>query len=83
MLMICRDVQRLMTPFLRGELQGEERFGVHRHLATCAVCAAAVERARDAYEMTRDACAKECDPVPDEVPEPLIRAIWVTSHSLR
>ncbi len=44
--MRCRTVQRRLEAYLGGELTGKELARMERHLASCAECARAVERAR-------------------------------------
>jgi anti-sigma factor RsiW len=74
-MMSCRDVGEHLGVFLRGELPFTERFEFHRHLAGCVACHDAVERARDAMDLSRSACSGAADPVPDEVPDLLVAAI--------
>lgn len=82
-MLMCRDVRNLLHPFLRNSLPADTRLNVHHHLATCAECSLRVEQARDAFDLSRSACASAADPIPDDVPEPLLRAIWMTSHAHR
>jgi anti-sigma factor RsiW len=79
-MMSCRDVGEHLRAFVRGELPYTERLEFHRHLAGCASCSGSVERARDALDLSRSACSAASDPVPDEVPEPLVAAIWSVSR---
>ena len=79
-MMTCREVNLLLKPYLHGDLPFTERIEFHRHLALCAGCARSVEQARDALDLSRSACASAQDPVPDDVPEALVRAILVTSR---
>lgn len=75
-MMTCRVVGERLGVFLRGELPFTERFEVHRHLAACPACHDRVEEARDAMDLSRAACSGAADPVPDEVPDGLVAAIW-------
>jgi anti-sigma factor RsiW len=74
----CKDVGARLAPFLRGELSFSDRLAIHRHLARCEQCARQVERGRDAMDVSKSALASAVDPIADEVPEQLVRAILVT-----
>lgn len=74
----CKDVGGRLGPFLRGELSFPDRFATHRHLANCPRCARVVEEGRDALNVSKSALSRTVDPVADEVPEQLVRAILVT-----
>ncbi len=39
----CQDIEDLLVPLLDGELFGEERLLVERHVATCRACAQALD----------------------------------------
>lgn len=82
-MMSCWDVGGHLRTFLRGELPYTERLAFHRHLAGCPACNRSVERARDALDLSRSACAAASDPVPDEVPDLLVAAIWTVSRAAR
>lgn len=75
-MMSCRVVGEHLGVFLRGELPFTERLEFHRHLAGCRACHDRVEKARDAIDVSRSACSGAADPVPDEVPDGLVAAIW-------
>ena len=79
-MMSCRDVGEHLRPFLRDELPYTERLEFHQHLARCVACNRSVERARDALDLSRSACSSASDPVPDEVPDLLVAAIWSVSR---
>jgi anti-sigma factor RsiW len=74
----CKDVGARLGSFLRGELSFPDRFAIHRHLAHCPNCARLVEEGRDALNVSKSALTRAADPVADEVPEQLVRAILVT-----
>jgi anti-sigma factor RsiW len=81
--MTCREVQDGLRPFLKGQLSATDLFDFHRHLSGCPTCAKNVEQARDAMSLSRSACQDVQDPMPDEVPETLVRAIQITSRHVR
>ena len=77
----CTDVGARLAPFLRAELSFPDRMAIHRHLAHCQRCSRMIEQGRDALDMSKSALAATIDPVADEVPEQLVRAIWLVCHS--
>jgi anti-sigma factor RsiW len=79
-MMSCREVNRTIAAFLRGGLSAPQQIDFYRHLARCDVCAATVERTRDAMDTTRSACAALSDPGPGDVPDSLIQAILATTR---
>lgn len=81
--MKCREVQNALRPFLKGQLSATELFDFHRHLSGCLACAQNVEQARGAMSLSRSACEEVRDPMPDEVPDTLVRAIQITSRYVR
>lgn len=79
-MMSCREVNRILEPYLRGELSYTSRIEVQRHFAACASCARMAEQARDALDVSRSFSADAADPAPDDVPDSLLAAILVTSR---
>ena len=61
-----------------GELSFPDRMAIHRHLAHCQRCSRMIEQGRDALDMSKSALAAAVDPVAEEVPDQLVRAILVT-----
>jgi hypothetical protein len=80
-MMLCRDVVAMLRPFLRDELSLDQRMSILCHLAVCPACRRRTDQAQIALDMSRWACLMVSDPNPDDVPEPLIQAILVSSHS--
>lgn len=74
----CTDVDARLASFLQGELSFPDRMAIYRHLAHCQRCSRVVEQGRDALDVSKSALAEAADPMPDEVPEQLVRAILVT-----
>jgi anti-sigma factor (TIGR02949 family) len=68
----CQQLIDFLMSYLDGELPAEQRAEFDRHMAACPSCVDYLKT----YETTVR-LAKECstDPVPDEVPETLVKAI--------
>ena len=77
----CREFDSLLAPYLRGDLAYPERMGLLSHAAGCQRCADALERARDALEVTQTASAAAREPGPDDVPDALLRVIVAATHT--
>lgn len=71
--MTCREFAEFLDAYLEGSLLVEERRSFERHLGVCAHCVAYL----DSYKKTVDACRTlgGDEPVPQDVPEELVRAI--------
>ena len=70
----CREVLDFLSAYLEGELSPEVRAGFERHLQLCPPCVQYLESYRETLRLERDAYDLD-GPVPDEVPEDLVRAI--------
>jgi anti-sigma factor RsiW len=68
----CQQVIEFISKYRDHELTSPERTEFERHLAICPSCVAYLKT----YEQTvLLAKASADDPVPDEIPEPLLKAI--------
>jgi anti-sigma factor RsiW len=68
----CRQLIDFVASYRERELTAEQQSEFERHLAVCPSCVAYLKT----YEQTvLLAKASADDPVPDEIPEPLVRAI--------
>lgn len=68
----CRQLIDFMASYRDNELTPDQRTELDRHLAVCPSCVAYLKT----YEQTvLLAKASIDDPVPDEIPEPLVKAI--------
>jgi anti-sigma factor RsiW len=68
----CRQLIDFVASYRERELAAEEQTEFERHLAVCPSCVAYLKT----YEQTvLLAKASADEPVPEEIPEPLVRAI--------
>ena len=73
----CQQLIEFVSRYRDDELSSHERAEFERHLAVCPSCVAYLKT----YEQTvLLAKASAQDPVPDEIPEPLVKAILETRH---
>jgi anti-sigma factor RsiW len=76
-LLSCRELVEFLADYLDGELAPALRERFEQHLRLCPPCVAYLDSYRETVRMAADAwgaCGPE-DPVPDEVPEELVRAV--------
>ena len=74
--MNCRDFIEFLWRYDSGELPPSERSQFESHLAICPQCVAYLQNYRTTVMLGREALAVPSDaPVPEEVPEDLVKAI--------
>jgi anti-sigma factor RsiW len=73
-LITCRELVDLLADYLASEVDEEQRGAVNAHLAACPSCVLYLKGYQEAVRLSRAAFAPD-DPVPDDVPEDLIRAV--------
>ena len=73
--MTCRDFVEFLIEYLSGDLADVERAAFEAHLAECLACVAYLQTYEKTIHLIKAAYAHPEDPVPDEVPEELVRAI--------
>jgi anti-sigma factor RsiW len=71
----CRDFVEFLMEYSSGELVGSERAEFEAHLADCPQCVAYLETYQKTIHLVKTAYAYPHRRVPDEVPEPLVRAV--------
>ena len=71
----CRDFVGLLFDYLLGGLGAEGTAAMNAHLAACPSCVAYLKTYEASIRMGRLALAPSDDPVPEEVPEALVRAV--------
>jgi anti-sigma factor RsiW len=71
----CREFVGLLYEYLLGGLGAERTAEMNAHLAACPSCVAYLKTYEASIRMGRMALAPSDDPVPDEVPEALVRAV--------
>lgn len=73
--MTCREFVEFMYSYVSGELSPAERGEFDRHLQVCTSCVNYLDSYRKTIELGKAAFADEDGPLPEDVPEDLIRAI--------
>jgi len=74
----CREFVDFLDDYLSGALGDEARGGFHAHLAACPSCVAYMKTYQAAVQLGRSVLTRSDEPVPEEVPEELVRAILAT-----
>ena len=69
----CREVSEFIADYVAGQLSPEERALFEEHLIECPDCRDYLRTYADTIRLAKDAYAQE--PVPPDMPEPLVRAI--------
>ena len=73
--MTCREIIKLLDDYVAGELSTDRRKIFDDHLAICPACVNYLDTYRATISMGRAAFEDPQAPVPEQVPEDLIRAI--------
>ncbi len=73
--MTCRELIGFLHDYVSGELPPAERARLEAHLAECPECVAYLATYEATIALARLAFSGADDPVPDEVPDALVRAI--------
>ena len=73
--MTCREFVEFLMQYLSGELSPGERSVFDEHMAECPNCVAYLRTYQETTRLEKAAFADSAGPVPDEVPEDLVRAI--------
>ncbi len=73
--MTCREFTEFLAAYLAAELAPAEMETFERHLAVCEACTNYLASYRTTIDLSRAAFKKPESPVPEAVPEDLIRAI--------
>jgi len=60
--MKCKEVRRLLPPYVDGELAGQAQASVHQHLASCPACNSAFEELKQNLALLRSAGTAEPGP---------------------
>ena len=73
--MTCREFAEFLMQYLSGELSPAERYVFDEHLAGCPDCVAYLRTYKETIRLELAAFGDPASPVPDKVPEDLVRAI--------
>lgn len=76
--MTCREVIEFLSEYLNGELPPDVVTAFEEHLSICPDCVAYIDSYQKTIDLAKDAILNPETPVPDEVPEDLIKAILTT-----
>jgi anti-sigma factor RsiW len=71
----CRELADFIADYLSDELPGDERAQFERHLGACSNCVIYLEGYRETVKLGQAAFDNPDAPVPDTVPEELVKAI--------
>lgn len=75
-LVTCREFIDFLMDYLSGDLPDDQRQEFDRHLGECPSCVAYMKTYKQAVEIGRSVLAPTDDPVPEDVPEDLLKAIF-------
>jgi anti-sigma factor (TIGR02949 family) len=73
--MNCLELDRLLYPYLDGELLPDEKLELEQHFATCSDCSKAVETERNALAIVRAAARAGSPPAPQSLRLKLLAGI--------
>jgi anti-sigma factor RsiW len=73
--MTCREFVDFLMSYLDGELDRGARDVFEAHLGNCEACVQYMKGYQDSIDMGRGVCQEEEGPLPDDVPDGLVRAI--------
>ena len=73
--MTCRELADFIADYLSGTLPAETRAQFERHMGVCTNCVTYLDGYKTTVEIGRRAFADPDAPVPDTVPEELVKAI--------
>lgn len=77
----CREFVEFLMDYLDGELGERERRVFEAHIGDCSPCGTYLETYRETVRLGRSVCREPAGPVPDDVPEELVRAILAARGS--
>lgn len=73
--MTCQEFVEFLMAYLDGELSAEVGRVFEAHVGECPPCLAYLDSYRETVRLGRSLCDEPEGPVPEEVPEGLVRAI--------
>ena len=73
--MTCREVIGFLGSYVDEELPSDVRRRFEEHLATCPKCSAYLDTYRRTVHLVKDAAHPPDAPLPDQIPEELVKAI--------
>lgn len=82
-MMTCRDLVDFLMAYLDGDLPEDQRARFETHLSVCPACVVYMNTYIETVRLGKAACATLEGPVPDDVPEELVRAILAARGDVR
>ena len=73
--MTCREFADFLADYLAGDLRPETHAAFERHLSLCVNCVRYLDQYRQTIVLGRRAFEDATAPIPEEVPDDLVRAI--------
>jgi anti-sigma factor RsiW len=71
----CKEFVDFLMAYLDAELPAAARNTFESHMDDCPPCRVYLDTYRETVELGRGLCARDDDPLPDDVPEALVKAI--------
>jgi len=82
-MMTCKELVDFLMAYLDNELPADQRAGFESHLGECPACVVYMNTYIETVRMGKVACSPPDAPVPDDVPEELVRAILAARDGAR
>ncbi|MEE9608870.1 MAG: zf-HC2 domain-containing protein [Myxococcota bacterium] len=73
--MTCREFVDFLVEYLEGTLPEPRRETFEGHMHECPSCVTYLDTYRETVRLGKAVCADPEGPVPEDVPDPLVRAI--------
>ena len=73
--MNCREFVDFLMEYMEGDLGDEEQVAFLTHMDLCPPCVTYLETYRQTVGLEKDLCRDPDGPLPEDVPEELVRAI--------
>jgi anti-sigma factor RsiW len=81
--MTCRELVDFLMSYLDGDLPPDQRKRFEEHLSVCPLCVNYMGTYIETVRLGKAACTPLDQPVPDDVPEELVRAILAARDGRR
>ena len=81
LMITCRQFEDFILAYLEGDLPERQRFVFELHLKVCRECRAYLAAYRQTIEVSKRAFEDQDQPVSDEVPEDLVKAVLAAKNS--
>lgn len=78
--MTCQQITQFLLDYLEGELPQDVRVSFEAHVEACVDCRNYIDGYRKTVSLSKSAMQ---EPIPENIPEPLVRAIVAAAASRR